>query len=220
MENMEYYNKFAAVPVEAQKSIGAGRLKGMTDINPMWRIKVLTEAFGMCGFGWKYEIVSQRLEAGDNDSVCAFVDINLYVKVDGEWSAPIPGIGGASYIANERNGKYTSDECFKMALTDALSVACKALGVGADVYWEAGRSKYTAQGEAQNAQNSVTPMAQTNTAPAQKAAPATPRELLIAALKERGVDAGQFALARGLNKSTSPETYIAILTELGVEWNG
>lgn len=59
-----------------------------------------------------------------------------------------------------------------------------------------------------------------NTAPTQKAAPATPRELLIAVLKERGVDAGQFALARGLNKSTSPETYIAILTELGVEWNG
>ena len=28
---------------------------------------------------------------------------------------------------------YTSDECYKMALTDALSVACKALGVAADV---------------------------------------------------------------------------------------
>ena len=217
---MEYYNKFAAVPVEAQKSINAGRLKGMTDINPMWRIKVLTEAFGMCGFGWKYEIVSQRLEAGDNDSVCAFVDINLYVKVDGEWSAPIPGIGGASYIANERNGKYTSDECFKMALTDALSVACKALGVGADVYWAAGRSKYTAQGEAQSAQNNSNARGQVNTAPTQKAAPETPRELLIATLNARGMDVNQFAVARGLNKNTSPETYIAILTELGVEWNG
>ena len=29
-----------------------------------------------------------------------------------------------------------------MALTDAISVACKALGFGADVYWQAGRSKY------------------------------------------------------------------------------
>lgn len=220
MENMEYYKKFAAVPAEAQKSIGAGRLKGMTDINPMWRIKVLTETFGMCGFGWKYEIVSQRLEPGDNDSVCAFVDINLYVKAGGEWSDPIPGIGGASYIANERNGKYTSDECFKMALTDALSVACKALGVGADVYWAAGRSKYSAQEEAQMAQNSGNPPAQTNTAPTQKAAPATPRELLIATLNARGMDVNQFAVARGLNKNTSPESYIAILTELGVEWNG
>ena len=35
-----------------------------------------------------------------------------------------------------------SDECFKMALTDALSVACKSLGVAADVYFEKDRSKY------------------------------------------------------------------------------
>ena len=45
-------------------------------------------------------------------------------------------------MAKEKNGPYTSDECFKMALTDAISVACKALGFGADVYWEADRSKY------------------------------------------------------------------------------
>ena len=42
MNNLEIYNKFSDVPVNAQKLIGAGRLKGMTDINPMWRIKVLT----------------------------------------------------------------------------------------------------------------------------------------------------------------------------------
>lgn len=30
-----------------------------------------------------------------------------------------------------------------MALTDALSVACKALGVAADVYWQADKTKYT-----------------------------------------------------------------------------
>lgn len=215
MENMEYYRKFAAVPLEAQKSINAGRLKGMTDINPMWRIKVLTEAFGMCGFGWKYEIVSQRLEAGDNDSVCAFVDINLYVKADGEWSDAIPGVGGASYIANERNGKYTSDECFKMALTDALSVACKALGIGADVYWSAGRSKYTAQEGAGEAN----PPAQANAPAATENAPAKPRDVLVGVLKQRGMDMAQFAAARGLNKGTSDETYIAILTELGVEYH-
>ena len=56
MENLHYYEKFRNVPAEAQKSIGGGRLKGMTDINPMWRIKVLTEQFGVCGFGWYYDI--------------------------------------------------------------------------------------------------------------------------------------------------------------------
>ena len=48
-------------------------------------------------------------------------------------------------MAKEKNGLYTSDECFKMALTDAISVACKALGFGADIYWANGRTKYTAQ---------------------------------------------------------------------------
>ena len=47
-------------------------------------------------------------------------------------------------MAKEKNGLYQSDECFKMALTDALSVACKALGIAADVYYEKDKTKYTA----------------------------------------------------------------------------
>jgi hypothetical protein len=72
----------------------------------------------------------------------------------------------------------------------------------------------------QMAQGNNSTNGQANTAPTQKAAPATPRELLIATLNARGMDVSQFAVARGLSKNTSPETYIAILTELGVEWNG
>ena len=55
MDNLKYYNMGREVPQEAKKNIGGGRLKGMTDINPMWRIKKLTEMFGVCGIGWKYE---------------------------------------------------------------------------------------------------------------------------------------------------------------------
>lgn len=143
--NTELYNAVREVPENAKKTIGGGRLKGMTDINPMWRIQKLTETFGVCGFGWKYEITSERIVDGANGEKAAFVDINLYIKMDGEWSAAIPGTGGSAFIANERGGAYTSDECFKMGLTDAISVACKALGFGADVYWQGGRTKYTAQ---------------------------------------------------------------------------
>jgi hypothetical protein len=38
------------------------------------------------------------------------------------------------YIAKEKSGLRTNDEAPKMAVTDALSVACKMLGVGADIY--------------------------------------------------------------------------------------
>lgn len=147
IENMKIYDASREVPKEALKAITGGRLKGMSDINPMWRIKKLTELFGMCGVGWKVEIVDRRLEQGSGIEVVCFVDINLYVKVDGEWSAPIPGMGGSSFVTQERNGPFTSDECFKMAYTDAISVACKSLGFAADVYFANDRTKYSVKGE-------------------------------------------------------------------------
>lgn len=144
---MDLYEKFRSVPETAKREIAAGRLKGKTDINPMWRIKVLTETFGPCGIGWKYKIIREWLEPGANGEIAAFMDIELYYKLDGEWSEAIPGTGGSAFVAKERSGLYTSDECYKMALTDAISVACKALGIGADVYWQADSTKYTSSPE-------------------------------------------------------------------------
>lgn len=69
---------------------------------------------------------------------------------DGKWSQPISGTGGSRLATNERSGVYVSDECYKMATTDALSVACKNLGIGADVYWKEGKTKYDQTGSASN----------------------------------------------------------------------
>ena len=135
MENLDIYNKLRNVPEIAKKEIGGGKLKGMTDVSPMWRIKAMTDAFGVCGFGWKYEIVSQWLEPFGSE-VKAFCNLNLYVKLNGEWSDAIPGTGGSSFVSMEKNGSYVNDEAHKMALTDALSVAMKSLGVAADVYFQ------------------------------------------------------------------------------------
>ena len=148
MDNMEFWGKLENTPKEAQKEISAGRLKGFTDINPMWRLKRLTEVFGPCGIGWKYEIVQAQVIPGANDEVAAFVDILLYYKKDGEWSDGVPGLGGSMFVAKERNGMHTSDECFKMALSDAIGTACKALGMSADIYFSKDRSKYTEAEEA------------------------------------------------------------------------
>jgi len=143
MDNLEIYNKVKSVPKDAQKEIFGGRLKGMTDIKPQWRIQKMTEIFGVCGIGWKFEIIDIKYsEKDEKKQQCCFVKINLYIKVDNKWSDAIPGIGGSSFIALEKNGLYLSDECEKMALTDALSVAMKMIGVGADVYMGHG-SKYS-----------------------------------------------------------------------------
>jgi hypothetical protein len=205
MENLKIYNSVADVPQEAQKTITAGRIKGMTDINPMWRIQKLTETFGVAGFGWKYVITDKRITEGADGTVCAFVDIDLFVKLDGEWSEAIQGTGGSQFVSVEKNGKYTNDECFKMALTDALSVACKALGIGANVYWSAGSSKYGKKPK-------TTPPKQ-DTSPTPKKQK-TPRELLIAKLHEKGIDINTYAVEKGLNKDTTAETYTKLLAEL------
>ena len=152
---MTLYEAVRRVPEEAKKTISAGRLKGMTDINPMWRIKALTEQFGVCGIGWYFECTKQWIEEVGEERV-ACVNINLYIKVDGEWSKPIFGTGGSKLSTHEKSGVYVSDECYKMATTDAISVACKSLGMGADVYWDKDRTKYSPMTEEQKKESEDT----------------------------------------------------------------
>ena len=125
----------------ALKKIAGGRLSGMTDIKPQWRYKVMTEVFGPCGSGWSYDVVRTWTEQGPNGEVMAFVLINLKIK---GFEYSIPGLGGSALIAKETAGLRASDEAYKMATTDALSVAMKLLGVGADIYmglWDGSKYK-------------------------------------------------------------------------------
>ena len=150
--NLSIFNKVRKVPDNALKQINAGRLKGMSDVNPLWRILAMTDTFGVCGVGWKYEITKQWTETYGNE-IKGFCNINMFIKVDGEWSDAIPGTGGASFVAMERNGAYVSDEVYKMALTDALSVAMKSIGVAADIYFSKGAdlgTKYAINEQAAN----------------------------------------------------------------------
>lgn len=142
MNNLDIYNKAAEVPLHAQKEIKGGKLKGMTDINPMWRIKTLTEIFGPCGIGWYTQIQERWVERDANESV-AWVKIALFVKSPetDTWSMPIEGVGGSKQYGKGQ-GDGVNDEAFKMAETDAISVACKKLGFGAKIYWEKDATKY------------------------------------------------------------------------------
>jgi hypothetical protein len=179
MNNMDIYDQVRQCPQDALKPIQAGRLKGKSDINPMWRIKMLTQLFGPVGIGWYYTIDRQWLEPC-GDEIAAFVNISLYVKVNNEWSKPIQGTGGSMLAAKEKNGVYVSDEAYKMGLTDAISVACKALGFAADVYWNTDSTKYQ-QPRAPKAQAQAQPQ-QAQPAPnqAQAAQPQGDKDLVTA----------------------------------------
>jgi len=133
-DNLAIWNSMSQPPSHALKTIQGGRLKGKTDINPQWRYQIMTETFGICGIGWKYEVVRVWNETISSGEMFAFAEIKLYVRHDGQWGDAIPGYGGSMLLEKEREGLHASDEGYKMAITDALSVAMKMLGVAADIY--------------------------------------------------------------------------------------
>lgn len=145
-KNVRFYSRFMSTPKDAQKSFNNGSFSG-TDINPMWRIKILTEVFGPAGFGWWTSNVRYKFEeSAATNEVHVFCELDLYVKdpETGEVSQPIYGIGGNTYIKQWSKGAKASDEAMKMAYTDAMSIACKALGIGHDIWYSNDRTKYTA----------------------------------------------------------------------------
>lgn len=163
MANKDIWNALKQPPATALKEIQGGRLRGMTDVSPQWRYETMTEQFGPVGVGWRYEIIRTWSELAPDNQRFAFAEISLFFKNGETWSEAIPGTGGSLLVANEKGGLHANDEAYKMAVTDALSVAMKMLGVAADVY--AGRwdgAKYTTAESLPSA---------TSKAPESKAAP-------------------------------------------------
>jgi hypothetical protein len=144
MGNLDTWDKISRPPASALKKITGGRLNGKSDINPQWRMKAMTETFGPVGDGWKYTIDKLWTEEGSGGERMAFALVSVYTRILDSWSDPVPGIGGSMMIAQEKSGLYNSDEAYKMAVTDALSVAFKAFGMAAEIYmgnWDGSKYK-------------------------------------------------------------------------------
>lgn len=149
--NMRIFDQVRTVPKDALRPIEGGPLKGKSDINPVWRLQKLTELFGPAGIGWKIEQLARWTEKTESGETAVFCEVNLYVRTEsGEWSEPVFGQGGNMLIRRSTewvNGQpvtafHIDDEAFKKAYTDAISVACKALGFAADVYYAQEETKY------------------------------------------------------------------------------
>lgn len=124
-------------PEDALKPIDAGRLKGKNEISPLWRMKVMTEKFGLYGDGWKYEVIKEWKEPVEaTREVIVQVTLNLYTRnrFTGEWNAPSPATGSAYLIVKDKNGLHGNENAWASAMTDAIGKACKPYGIGYDVY--------------------------------------------------------------------------------------
>lgn len=194
MENLETYNKLKEVPKQFLKEIQAGRLKGMSDIKPQWRILKLTEVFGACGFGWKIQNLNFTYQVGKENEIVCNCYLEFLYKINDTWSEPIPGIGGSKLTTTEKNGAYVSDEAEKMAYTDAISVATKMIGLASDIYMGYG-GKY----EQVQSTNNTTASKPTLT-PAQF-------EAMINTINDGNID----AVKQALNKYTVSEQYMTAI---------
>lgn len=137
MEEKKIDERYAAashVPKRVLKTIDVGRLKGKSDINPQWKISLMTEIYGMCGIGWKFEVTEKNTVTINTGEVMLFMTVAVYIKNDEKWSDPVYGMGGDFIVKKERTGLHANDEAYKMCLTDALGNALKYIGVAADVY--------------------------------------------------------------------------------------
>lgn len=133
-DNLEIWNFVKRPPQTVLKKIEFGYLKGKSDINPQWRLMAMTQAFGMVGHGWTYRIVRTWSETGADGQVMAFSEVAVKTKMNGEWGEEFYGTGGSTIVELSKGNLKSNDEGYKMATTDALSVAFKAVGIAADIY--------------------------------------------------------------------------------------
>lgn len=132
--NLKIWNSVKQAPNEFLKRIEFGYLKGKSDINPQWRLMAMTQAFGPVGHGWTYRIVRTWSETAPCGTMMAFAEVAVKTKYEGEWGEEFFGIGGSQIAELAKGNIKANDEGYKMAVTDALSVAFKAVGVAADIY--------------------------------------------------------------------------------------
>lgn len=117
--------------------------KGLSSINTQYFFMRATEAFGVCGIGWGYEIEDERFEKGievfnDKGQSLGFtqnhtIKIRLWFKLNGE-KGEVVSFGHTPHIYKSKWGMTVDDEVSKKSLSDAIKKALSMVGVAADVY--------------------------------------------------------------------------------------
>lgn len=125
-DNTKIWNQICRTPSEYGKQFTrAGGFTG-TSIDPVWRIRTLTELFGPCGKGWGF-VQEDQWSDGGSGAYVVYVRGHLWYMEDGERYQTMSHTGGT--VCDR-----SPDEAYKMAETDALGKCCLDLGMAADIY--------------------------------------------------------------------------------------
>ncbi len=131
-DNMALWNVLKRTDPKATKPFQrAGGFRG-NQIDPAWRIQMMTEVFGPIGKGWSVEqlewTIAERM---------VFICVRIWYvdPATGEKHYTGPQWGGTEMVRRNRDGtERPDDECFKMSMTDAIGKCMLQIGLAADIY--------------------------------------------------------------------------------------
>ena len=130
--NLRFWDQLKRTDPKATKPFTrSGGFRG-TQIDPTWRLRMMTETFGPIGQGWGYEQLEWTVVEG-----MAFVCVRVWYRdpETGEQHWTGPQWGGTELIRRRRDGPAeANDEAFKMSITDALGKCLLQIGLAADVH--------------------------------------------------------------------------------------
>lgn len=114
------------------KAITGKPYKG-TSPKPYWVTQEATRAFGPCGIGWGYQIVSERVEDGAPGDKVHIAHIRLWYIWGGK-RGELDHIGQTMFAGKNKNGPYTDEDAPKKSVTDALVKALSMVGFAGDIF--------------------------------------------------------------------------------------
>lgn len=174
MTNLALWEKVQRTPENQTKKI-TGKAYSGTSPKPHYLVWKATETFGPCGIGWGFNIVSERVELGEDGKKIHVAHVKVWYKWEGE-KGEVEHIGGTEFSGKRNNDKpFTDEDAPKKSVTDALIKALSMIGFAGDIFM--GRyddSKYVNElkQEEANAKRAANPSKQNQSKPSGKGEPA------------------------------------------------
>lgn len=131
--NMDLWWSVFITDPSKTKPITGKAYKG-TSPNPYWLVQRATETWGPCGKGWGIEIISEKFQPCNAETMLHSAHIRLWY-MDGGEKCSVEQVGGTMAMYKTSTAKMVYDEdAPKKSVTDAFVKAMSYLGFCGDIF--------------------------------------------------------------------------------------
>lgn len=133
MTNLDLWKTVEKTPHEHTKAITGKSYKG-TSPKPHYMVWKATETFGPCGIGWGFNVISERVEEGEDGKKVHIAHVKVWYKWNDE-KGEVEHIGGTEFSGKRKDDKpFTDEDAPKKSVTDALIKALSMIGFAGDIF--------------------------------------------------------------------------------------